>query len=87
VLEPRKSLAVLLTASLQPRTCAAHHHPFSCALLEEIHINKLAAGIFSVTGPLFLDGAVGYGNIAVHLHVYWSILKPLKFVMEGFEIG
>src|SRR6516164_7582773 len=85
---PRKWGAHQLShTSLQPGTCAMHHHPLACAVLEEIHPNKLTAGIFSVPSPLFLDTGGGHGNIAVHLHVYRSIFKPPEFVMEGFEIG
>jgi hypothetical protein len=72
---PQFSLALSL-----PTTA---HFP---TLLEKIHPNELNARIFSVPVPLFLDRAIGHGNIAKHPHVQSSNFKPLKFVMEGFEI-
>ena len=58
-----------LIPSLHVRACAAHDHPFACALLEEIHPNTLTANVFSVPDPLFGDTAMGHGNVAEYLHV------------------
>ena len=67
--EPRKVWSALLIRRLHVRACAAHDHPFACALLEEIHPNTLTANVFSVPDPLFGDTAMGHGNIAEYLHV------------------
>ena len=65
----------------------AHDHPLSCAFLEEVHIDTLTAHIFSVPDSLFVNGAMGYGNVAEHLHVDWSKFVGDELVRAGFEIG
>jgi hypothetical protein len=80
-----QSRAALPISSLRKAAIGAHEHPFSCTLLEEIHINKLNANVFSIRDPLFGDSAMAYGNIAEHLHIDRSEFMRHEFVLAGFN--
>src|ERR1700722_4910937 len=83
---PEQSRAALPISSLHKAVSGAYEHPFSRALLEEIHPNTVNVKLFSVRDPLFGDSAMAYGNIAEHLHIDRSEFIRHEFELAGFDI-
>jgi hypothetical protein len=73
-----------LNSPWRPKVRTIAHFP---ALLEEIHINKLTADIFSIMDPFSGNTGLHYRNIAEHLHVHRSIFKRHEFVVAGSKVA
>jgi hypothetical protein len=85
-IEAQRKVSLRWLALFDPGPTRAHHDPFTRALLEKVHPNKIPAGVFPVPSPLLGNTSARHGNVAEDPHVDRPILKRLELVMKGREV-